>query len=315
MKSLACLPLLSFLALPIFAATPPATTTVRHHARRITEQYMVLLDNNIPAAAYDGIVRSLAKTYGLQIRTEWREEPRGFVATVPVTGAERLATDARVRIVEEDFPISIDAESGSQWSSWNGNYLWFLDRLDETTYATHDSTYDMCPEGRAVNAYVIDNSVRADHEQFTYNGEPAGRVESLDFANGAHGAVDSSNGCPSNPSMWHATAVATVLGGTTTGASKAHIVSLRVVDCNNSGSASDIVSAINWIRGANDPHRYESGVVNMSRFLGDWMSDFATLDAAVSGRVDATQIPFFVSANNSQLMPASFLPQRLRTRT
>lgn len=37
---------------------------------------MVLLDNNIPAAAYDGIVRSLANTYGLQIRTEWREVPR-----------------------------------------------------------------------------------------------------------------------------------------------------------------------------------------------------------------------------------------------
>lgn len=306
MKHLACLLLLSLLALPIFA-----TTTVRHHARSITGQYMVLLDTKIPAAAYDGIVNSLSHTYGLEIRTKWREEPRGFVASVPVAGAERLATDARVRIVEEDFPISIDAESGNQWTIWNNNYLWFLDRLDEPTYATHDSTYDMCPEGRTVNAYVIDNGVRGDHEQFTWNGEPAGRVESLNFANGAQGTADGLNGCPSNASMWHGTAVATVLGGTTTGASKAHIVSLRVVDCNNSGSASDWVSAVNWIRGANDPHRYQSGVVNMSRFLGDWMSDFATLNAAISGRVDATQIPFFVSANNFSADACKFSPASL----
>lgn len=309
MKRLACLLFFSLLALPIFAATP----AVRHHARSITGQYMVLLDNKIPAAAYDGVVKSLANSYGLQIRTEWREEPRGFVATVPVTGAERLVTDARVSIVEEDFPISIDAESGNQWTNWNGNYLWFLDRLDETTYAdgVRDGSYDMCPEGRTVNAYIIDNGVRGDHEQFTWNGEPAGRVESLNFANGAQGTADGLNGCPSNPSMWHGTAVATVLGGTTTGASKAHIVSLRVVDCNNSGSASDWVSAVNWIRGANDPHRFQSGVVNMSRFLGDWMSDFATLNAAVSARVDATQIPFFVSANNFSADACKFSPASL----
>lgn len=308
MKNLACLLLLGVLALPVFA-----TTTVRHHARSISGQYMVLLDTNIPAAAYDGIVKSLASTYGLQIRTEWREEPRGFVATVPVTGAERLVTDARVRIVEEDFPISFPTESGSQWTSWNGNYLWFLDRLDETTYADNvrDSTYDMCPEGRTVNAYIIDNGARGDHQQFTYNGEPAGRVEALNFAFGAQGTPDGLNGCEAHSDMWHGTAVATVLGGTTTGASKAHIVSLRVVDCDNHGYASDMVSAVNWIRGANDPHRFQKGVVNMSRFFGDWTSDFATLNAAVSGRVDATQIPIFVSANNFSADACKFSPAAL----
>lgn len=274
---------------------------------------MVLLDDDIPAAAYDGIVTSLEHTYGLQIRTEWREVPRGFVATVPVARAERLATDPRILIVEEDFPISIAGESGNQLTTWNGNSLWFLDRLDEATYAdgVRDFSYDMCPEGRTVNAYVIDSGVRSNHEQFTYNGEPAGRVEPLNFALGAQGTADGLNGCPDKPLMWHATAVATVLGGTTTGASKAHIVSLRVVDCDNQGFASDIVTAINWIRGANDSHRYEKGVVNLSRFIGDWMSDFATLNASVSGRVDATQIPFFVSANNFSADACKFSPASL----
>lgn len=302
-----------FVMISCVALSAAATTTVRHHARSISGQYMVLLDNNVPAAAYDGLVKSLANTYGLEIRTQWREEPRGFVASVPVAGAQRLATDPRIRIVEEDFPISIAAESGSQLTSWNDHSLWFLDRLDEMSYAENvrDYTYDMCPEGRTVNAYVIDSGVRPDHEQFTYNGEPAGRVEPLNFANGAQGTADSLNGCPSKPDLFHGTAVATVLGGTTTGASKAHIVSLRVVDCDNHGFASDIVSAINWIRGVNDPHRYQTGVVNLSRFLGDWMSDFTTLNAAVSDRVDATQIPFFTSANNFSADACKFAPATL----
>ncbi|HEX3066962.1 MAG TPA: S8 family serine peptidase [Thermoanaerobaculia bacterium] len=61
----------------------------------------------------------------------------------------------------------------------------------------------------------------------------------------------------------------------------------------------------------NDPHRYQPGVVNMSRFLGDWMPDFATLNAAASGRVDATQIPFFVSANNFSADACKFSPAGL----
>jgi serine protease len=316
---------LYFIPALLVTLSATATTSIHHHARAVTGRYMVLLDKNVTAAAYDGIVESLKGTYGLQIVTRWRELPRGFVASVPVSGAERLATDPRVRIVEEDFPISFQ-QSGTQLTSWNGNYLWFLDRLDESTFSqsTQDSTYNMCPEGRSVNAYIIDGGVRNDHEQFTFNepscpqlNDPGCRVQSYTFANGAQGDPDTLDGCPAYLDRWHATAVATVLGGTTTGASKAHIISLRVADCNNHGLASDVVTAIHWIRSSpgsfatNDDHRSEPGVVNLSSFQGDWTTYFATLDAAVSDRVDATQIPFFVSANNFSADACKFSPASL----
>ena len=284
-----------------------ATTTIRHHSGSVTDRYMVLLNTNISAAAYRGVVNSLQESYGLQIVTEWREDPRGFVANVPVSGAERLANDPRVRVVEEDFRISFPT-SATQSTNWNGNYLWDLDRLDEPTYFSHDSTYDMCPEARDVNAYVIDTGVRADHEQFTLN-EPASRVESYGFDSDSNpGYVDTTNGCPANANAWHGTAVASVLGGTSVGASKVHIVSLRVLDCTGVGFASNLVNAVNWIRSSSDPHRLQLGVANLSVWRGDWTNDFTTLNIAVGARVQTTLIPFFASANNFSGDACKFAP-------
>ncbi len=277
---------------------------------------MVTLSTNIPAAAYDGIVRSLASTYNLTVVTEWREVPRGFICNgVTPNDAQRLADDPRTRIVEEDFLMSVLPMSGMQWTNWNGNYLWHLDRLDEPTYATHDSTYDMCPEAREINAYVIDVGVYKDHEQFTFRNEPAGRVESYAFNDGSTtGYPDTTNGCtsPTNTGLSHGTAVATVLGGTTIGASKVHIVSLRTVNCYNTDfQAGFMVNAVRWIRSGADPRRNELGVVNLSSFIGDWTSDFATLNDAVQSLVTTKNIPFFTSANNFSADACKFSPATL----
>jgi hypothetical protein len=275
---------------------------------------MVLLDTTIPASAYDGVVNSLAKSYNTKITNEWREAPRGFICEgVSSTDAEHLASDPRVRVVEEDFQFSVST-SGMQWTGWNNNYLWHLDRLDEPTYATHDSQYDMCPEAREITAYIVDIGVRADHEQFTRN-EPAGRVESYTFDDGSTtGYTDQTNGCTSgspNYNRWHGTAVASLIGGTTTGAAKVHIVSLRVADCGGGGLASWVVNAIRWIRSASDPKSSTLGVVSMSTFFGDWQTNFVTLSDTVDARVKATGIPFFVSANNFSADACKFTPANL----
>src|SRR5204863_3272428 len=130
----------------------------------------------------------------------------------------------------------------------------------------HDSQYDMCPEARDVAAYVVDIGVRADHEQFTLN-EPAGRVESHAFDDGStSGYTDQTNGCTSgstiNYNRWHGTAVASLIGGTTTGAVKVHIVSLRVTNCVGNGLGSYVVNAIRWIRSAGDLESGTPGVVS-----------------------------------------------------
>jgi hypothetical protein len=299
----------------VVAAPLFASTTIRHHNRSVVGRYMVLLDPTISASAYNGIVNSLARSYNATVTTEWREEPRGFICdNVNTANAERLATDPRVRIVEEDFQFSV-ATSGMQWTSWNNNYLWHLDRLDEPTYATHDSQYDMCPEAREITAYLVDIGVRADHEQFTLN-EPSGRVDSYAFDDGSTGGyADQTNGCTASGSTnfnrWHGTAVASVIGGTTTGAAKVHIVSLRIATCGGGGLASYIVNAIRWIRSTSDPKSGTPGVVSMSTFIGDWQSDFVTLSDTVDARVKATGIPFFASANNFSADACKFTPANL----
>jgi hypothetical protein len=273
---------------------------------------MVVLDENVNASAYDGVVESLAKTYGMQILTRWRNVAHGFVASAPAAAAERLCGDPRVRIVEEDFSIG-SVQSGIQVTTWNGYYLWHLDRLDDVDYTPSDSKYRMCPEGRTVSAYVIDGGVYAEHEEFTL-GEPPGRVESYGFDSDTNpGYIDGADGCSAS-GQWHGTAVASVLAGTTVGASKAHVVSLRVLDCTGHGFASWIVNAVDWIGS-----RTGAAVVSMSTFRGDWMTrepdgsiaNLSTIDGAINALVTARRIPFFVSANNFSGDACKFTPARL----
>jgi len=291
--------------------------TVHRHMRPVDTRYMVTLNRDIPAAAYDGVLRSLAGSYNFTVITEWRDEPRGFICTgLSSPDAQRLANDPRTRIVEQDFEMSVVPTSGTQWTNWNSNYLWHLDRLDEPTYGTHDSTYNMCPEAREVNAYIIDVGVYANHEQFTYNNEPPGRVESYAFDDGSTtGYTDNNNLCnyPNASSPIHGTAVATVVGGTTIGASKVHIISLRIVNCGGSNFfAGTVVNAVRWIRSANDTHRNQPGVVNMSAgWSPDWVSDFATLNDEVKSLVTTKNIPFFTSANNFSGDACKFAPAAL----
>src|SRR5712671_3067097 len=93
--------LLLLLLSVLWVATATAGT-LRHHTKPINGRYMVTLSTDIPAAAYDGVVNSLAKTYNLAVVTEWRETPRGFICTgLSPSDAQRLVDDPRTRIVEE----------------------------------------------------------------------------------------------------------------------------------------------------------------------------------------------------------------------
>src|SRR5260370_27025153 len=171
---------------------------ILRHPRAVPGRWMVLLSNKISKAAYEGVVQSLATTYDLTITTRWPDRARGFICeNAQDTKIEKLADDPRIQLIEQDFQLVF---SGTQWSTWNGQYLWYLDRLDEPTYWQSDSKYNMCPEGRAVYAYVIDMGVRTDHEQFNLN-EPFNRVVySRAFDDGtAIGYSDTTSACTQGP--------------------------------------------------------------------------------------------------------------------
>ncbi len=239
------------------SAATASMSKVRRHGRAVDGQYMLLFQSDVSLSEYDAFVRTLATRHEFTVKTEWRSEPRGVVvqglASHEVT---RLASDPRVRLIEQDYHISAVEPSGVRYTGWDGFYQWALDRLDETNYWVHDGTYEMCPDGRAIYAYVLDRGVRGTHEQFTLNERTSRVVYSRAFDTAsAEGYLDETNGCSPNSQLWHGTAVASLIAGVGTGSARANVVSLRIFDCFGNGFASYVINAVRWIRSTQDPLR------------------------------------------------------------
>jgi hypothetical protein len=76
---------------------------------------------------------------------------------------EELTADVRIEYVEQNAVGTADFEdagsapiSATQWTWFNGEYQWHLDRLDEVGWSQRDGQHNMCTEGRGAYAYVID---------------------------------------------------------------------------------------------------------------------------------------------------------------
>ena len=200
--------------------------------------------------------------------------------------AQDLANDPGVLSVEVDAKVSI--YSGAE----QVNAPWGLDRVDQRSLPL-STTYQGGGEGCGVIVYVVDTGLRATHEEF------AGRVAS------GYDAVDDDF----NPDdcQGHGTHVAGTAVGTKYGVAKeATVVGVRVLNCWGSGSMSDVVAGLDWVRtnhSLNFPTR--PAVVNMS--LGGGGNN--TLDAAVNNLV-ASGISVVVAAGNSNDDAKYYSPAR-----
>lgn len=231
---------------------------------------------------------------------------------MPDTAAEAMGNDPRVDYVEQNVKGTYGTPiSGTQWASWNGQYLWFLDRLDELSWANRDSLYNMCPEGRSVMAYVIDFGVWRDHSEFE---TPTRVVANIDFSDdrsdhNVQFGPDTTNGCHGVFGSLHGTAVASSLGGTHVGSAKPQIVSLKVFSCAGQYNGADFIDALDWINSANNPYRGQPAVINQSSYFGPWDSLFTSYGDAVDRTVRATGVPFFNSADNFATDACQFSPK------
>jgi subtilisin family serine protease len=149
---------------------------------------------------------------------------------------------------------------------------WGIDRIDARKGL--DSTYNYNSTGAGVTAYIVDTGMNYSHTEFTGRTIPG------------YSAIDNSyedcNG--------HGTHVAGTIAGKTYGIAKgAKVASVRVLDCQGSGSTSQIVNGLNWlISNAKKP-----AVANMS--LGGSKSQ--ALDDGVR-RAIASGIVFSLAAGN-----------------
>ncbi len=156
--------------------------------------------------------------------------------------------------------------------------VWGIDRIDERT-PVGDGFYSAAGRGQGTRIYIVDTGVRATHSEFT------GRISS-----GFSTVIDQYGTSDCNG---HGTHVASSAAGTTFGvATLATVVPVRVLDCDGSGSTSDVISGLNWVA-SNIQSTNSQAVVNMS--LGG--SFDAILNTAVRNIVNLG-VPVVVAAGN-----------------
>lgn len=193
---------------------------------------------------------------------------------------------------------------------------WHLDRIDQAQLPLDGVLHTSPKAGSGVHVYIIDSGVRGTHHEFNNS---FGRVaQDADFTDAPF-----PNAAPSHDCDGHGTHVAATVGGVNVGiAPGAKLHSIRVLDCNGSGSISDVVAGIDYV--ASQAKLPAVAVLSLGVPAGDWS---VALETAVT-RLVAAGVFVTVAAGNGQsdacrIVPASVpqaftvgasdLPLRLRT--
>ncbi len=243
--------------------------------KRIPGQYIVVFEDRV--ADVPAVANELARGHGARTSHIYTSALHGFAAEMPEQAALRMANDPRVKYVEEDSEVSIDAtQSGATWG---------LDRIDQRNLPLSGSyTYNV--NGSGVHAYIVDTGILTSHTDF------GGRASV-----GTDTVGDGRNGIDCNG---HGTHVAGTVGGTTYGVAKGvSLVAVRVLNCSGSGTNSGVIAGVNWVAS----NAIKPAVANMS--LGGGLS--SALDTAVSNAI-ASGVTFAIAAGNSNVSACTTSP-------
>lgn len=259
--------LVCLLAIPAAFAGGPKKDKIRKADKKISGQYIVVLEDRYADVA--SIADELVTKHNGKTKHVYDKALKGFAAELSDKDAADLADDFRVKYVEEDSVVSIDAtQTGATWG---------LDRIDQRNLPL-STTYTYNVTGAGVKAYIVDTGINTAHNEF------GGRaINGYDAVDGSLPAADC-NG--------HGTHVAGTVGGSTYGVAKGvTLVAVRVLDCAGSGSNSGVIAGINFV--ASDHAAGQPATANMS--LGGGISQ--ALDDALNAAIN-DGVTFCVAAGN-----------------
>lgn len=250
-------------------------------ATAVPDRYIVVMRPGARANANRDEAVAEARRNGAQVDREYGTALSGFAATLTPQALEALRRNPNIAYIEADQVVGLDATQSPA--------TWGLDRVDQRNLPLSNSyTYNFT--GSGVTAYIIDTGVRFSHNEF------GGRaVSGFDAIDG--GSADDCNG--------HGTHVAGTTGGSTYGVAKSvTVVGVRVLNCQGSGTNSQVIAGIDWATA--DHGSGELAVANMS--LGGSASN--ALDTAVRNSI-ADGITYAVAAGNSSANACNYSPARV----
>ena len=246
----------------------------------IPGKYIVVLEKSAKMSDVRGAAK-VSRARGGEVDRQYQSAMRGFSAKLSAEALASLRQDSRVAFIEADRRVRLsDTQTGATWG---------LDRIDQRNLPLN-GTYVYNAKGAGVKAYIIDTGIRLTHSQF------GGRaISGYDAIDG--GSADDCNG--------HGTHVAGTVGGSTYGVAKSvQLVAVRVLNCQGSGTNSQVIAGIDWVTGnhlAGQP-----AVANMS--LGGGAS--SALDTAVNNSIN-DGVTYAIAAGNSNANACSYSPARV----
>jgi len=284
---LLCGGLLMLSALPATKAraqSQPSTGKFRRVGKPIPNQYIVVLDDNIPGSEVASRAAEMAFTTGGSVGHVYRYALSGFSAKMSEAAAIALSLDPRVEFVEEDgevFPGTTQSNPPS----------WGLDRIDQTDLPV-DNAYSYTKDGTGVNVYVVDTGIRLTHQDF---GGRAHFGADCTVVDGNGNCVGTGTGDQCN----HGTLVASIVGGSTTDSSTSYgvaknvtLYSVRVLNCTSS-DFSTLIAGVDWVTN----NHVKPAVVNMS-IQGPSISTAA--DKSIKRSIAAGVTYIIIAGNNNE---------------